>query len=108
MQTDLWGNETKLRKRKTSETDLLLGAIVGVCWPNVQFSGLTQGQLGAARRVAADFKKVGISPDEVRTRAARYREMYSEYPLTPASLSRNWASLAPEETPDPKGTPWWL
>lgn len=51
------------------------------------------GARGGYNRAVADLKGVGASPEQVRVRAARFRQKWPTMSLTPTALARHWAEL---------------
>lgn len=54
----------------------------------------TRSEQGKYAQAVDELRRIGATPEDVAVRAAEYRKCYT-VPLTPASLVRNWGSLAP-------------
>lgn len=75
------------------ERDLLFEAVchaTGIDW--TQLGPRARGPVNAAVK---DLRSVGADPGAVSVRAAALARRYPQAPLTPASLAKHWASLAP-------------
>jgi hypothetical protein len=67
---------------------------------------LTATARGPLNRAAAELRKVGATPGEVRRRARRYRERYSvDIALTPMALTKQWPTLGDPVSCEMEGQP---
>lgn len=72
------------------ERDALFQAIVGAC--GMDYDEMTERQRKSCAVAMAELAKVGAKPDDVRHRAAVYRQMFPAT-LTPNALTNQWAML---------------
>jgi len=85
---------------KGPKPDALFEAIYASC--RMDLHDLTPSARGMVDHAVRELRRVRATPEDVSSRADRWRSTYS-YPLTPSALAKNWASLArtaPLRTPD--------
>lgn len=78
-------------KKDAPKRDELFEAVAegcGIDWTQLTRTG--RGQLNAA---TSELRDIGVKPEQVGGKAAAYRKMYPEAPLTPNALVKHWASL---------------
>jgi hypothetical protein len=82
------GSEKTTKGRKP---DALFEAVCAAC--RIDLHDLTASGRGAVNRAVRELRDASAAPEEVESRAARWRSTYT-FPLTPSALAKNWASLA--------------
>ena len=81
-------------EKREQQQDHLFDALLDVC--GMEAGQLTPSARGSVNKALSDLRSVDASPDEVHTRARRYRVAFKNAALTPAVLSKHWASFAHE------------
>jgi hypothetical protein len=78
----------------TRPRNALWDAIAFACYGTTDWNDLTKVARGRARKAWGDLHRLGATPDEVRERAATYREHYPDREFTPTALAASWNALA--------------
>ena len=60
---------------------------------NINIEELTSSGRGPLNRACAELRGVHATPDDIRARAGAWRQMHPDIPVTPTTLSKNWAAL---------------
>lgn len=82
-----------LTQRTQRKSDELWDAVIAVC--RTDASAFSPAERGIANRAVKELRDMGVTPEQVRARARRWREVYPKAKLTPRGLTANWGSLAP-------------
>jgi hypothetical protein len=56
---------------------------------------MTTSQRSHLGKCVKELKEVGATPEDIRARAGRYREVMPRADLTPAALVKHWGRLEP-------------
>lgn len=87
---------------KQIKRDRLWEALVEVC--RADATQMTKSERGRYNKALKELREVGATPDQIRSRAARWRGKYPELELTPTALTAQWSALAPPQ-PRPRHVP---
>jgi len=79
---------------KKRPSNPLFDAVVEVC--GLSGKALTRSEGGRIAKSTKDLRDVGATPDEVRARAQKYRQMWPNVSLTATALAANWGKLEPD------------
>ena len=83
--------EPKKPPAKERKPDLIFEAIATAC--GIDWKALTKNERGALNNAAGQLKAINATPDDIRVRAATYRQKWPTVTLTPMALVNNWNTV---------------
>lgn len=93
------------------ERDLLWESLVETC--GADSSEMTKSERGRYNKALKELKEVGAKPEDIKLRAAKYRQKFPGADLTPTALVAHWSALKPpaarlQSVPQESGMQHWL
>ena len=89
------------QEASAKKKDELFEAVARAC--GIDWTSLTPSGRGPLNRAVKELKDVGATPDDVKQRATRYKQVYPDVALTPMALTKHWAALSTSKPkPDKK------
>ena len=73
-------------------SDLLFESLASAC--GLDWKQLTRTERGRLNKAVKELREIGATPEQVRERAAIYRQRCPDYFLTPQALVGNWSLMA--------------
>lgn len=86
------GREGNILPPPSRRRDELFEAIAEEC--EIDWHGLTPAARGPLNKATVQIRATGATPDDVRLRAANYRERMPDVVLSPMALAKHWPGLA--------------
>lgn len=77
------------------QRDLLFESVVDVCGQDSK--RLTKSERGRINASLKQLREVGATPEQVRTAARRYLQVYPSAPITATALAANWTKIVPKQ-----------